>query len=154
MYADAMINSNGLGQMEVSPVNCFKWSGSSQIGHPEIDEQHKRLFLLGETVVVSLANPGEEKLAAAHLQAFIDYAQEHFKYEEYLMQANYPAAERHAKYHASLLLELMAHRKKMQWGQNPDPEGLTSFLWSWLTLHIDIVDRELVAWLKTNERKS
>src|ERR1035437_5539001 len=124
------------------------------IGHPEIDKQHERLFLLGETAVESLTNSDEKNLVVAELRAFIVFAQEHFKYEENLMRlSGYPEADRHARDHASLLMELIGHCTKVQWGQSTNPESMTAFLWNWLILHIDIADRELVAWLKSREPK-
>ncbi|OFZ98784.1 MAG: hypothetical protein A3H35_05545 [Betaproteobacteria bacterium RIFCSPLOWO2_02_FULL_62_17] len=109
------------------------------------NEQHKQLFLLGEVVVKSLINSGDQKLAAAQLQAFIVLAQGNFKYQEVLMRsAGYPDSERHAKYHASLLTELIGHCDRMHWGRNGDRVGLSNFLWNWLILHIDLADREVV----------
>lgn len=129
----------------------FKWTSAIETGHPAIDEQHKRLFVLGRIVAESTIKSGDHKLAAAHLQAFIVSAKEHFEYEESLMFASgYLEAERHAKNHASLLTELTGHRDKVVWGWNADPEGLNSFLWNWLILQIDIADRELVLWLKSH----
>jgi hemerythrin-like metal-binding protein len=134
-------------------VTYFEWSSAIEIGHTEIDAQHKRLLLLGEAVVEPLMNSTEHKPAAAQLQALIDFAQEHFAFEEGLMRsAGYPEAERHAEYHASLLEEFRTYRDKVQRGQKTNPVGLMSFLWSWLNLHIDSADRELVLWLKSHDR--
>ena len=130
----------------------FKWTSAIQIGHPEIDQQHQQLFLLGAAVVDSHKCTGAHKHAASQLQVFIAYAFEHFKYEEGLMRsAGYPLVDRHVKYHASLLSEIMVYCNKVHWGENPNPEGFTKFLWNWLNLHIDISDRELAAWLKSQE---
>ena len=128
----------------------FEWTSDIETGHPEIDEQHKRLLLLGQAAVELLS--AEHKPDATQLQALIDFAQEHFAFEEGLMRsAGYPEAEQHARDHASLLTELLVHCNKVHWGQNTDSVSLTNFLWNWLILHIDIADRELVVWLKTHE---
>ena len=130
----------------------FKWTSAIEIGHAEIDAQHRKLFLLGEAVVESLVDSEEHKLAALQLQTFIAYAREHFKYEEVQMRsAGYPEADRHSKYHASLLAELVMYCNKVHWGQNTDAEALTSFMWNWLILHIDLADREMVVWLKSQD---
>lgn len=133
-------------------MNCFDWTCEIGVGHPEIDRQHKRLFLLGEAVVESLTKSDERKVTVAQLQGFNVFALEHFKYEEGLMRStSYPKAEQHARDHALLLTELIVECENVHWGRNINPEGLTSFLWNWLILHIDIADRELVAWLKSHE---
>ena len=127
----------------------FEWTSDIELGHPQIDEQHKRLLLLGEAVVKPLMDSAEHKPGLAQLQALIDSAEEHFAFEELLMHSvGYSEAEQHAKYHASLLTELRTYCSKAQQGQNTNPVSLISFLWDWLSLHIDSTDRELVAWLR------
>lgn len=131
-------------------VTNFKWTDAHELGHADIDAQHLRMFLLAEAVVDSLIDNGFNRVdvGAAQLQALVDFTEEHFGFEEGLMRSTgYPEAEWHAKYHASLLDELRAFCHKVQRGQIANALGLISFLWNWLHLHIDSVDRELVVWL-------
>jgi hemerythrin len=130
----------------------FEWTTDYIVGHPEIDDQHKRMVLLAEAVVESLINSDEHQPGAAQLQALIDVAQEHFGFEEGLMRlANYPDAEEHAKYHASLLTELRTYCDKVLSGENTKPVGLISFLWDWLVQHIRSADRGLGVWLGSRD---
>ena len=130
----------------------FEWTSAIEIGHPEMDEQHKRLLLLCKAVVEPLTNSAEHKLATKQLQALIEFAQEHFEFEEGLMHsAGYPGAGRHANDHTSLLTELRTYFYRVQRGINTNPVGIISFLWDWLVLHIHSSDRELAAWLKSRE---
>ena len=130
----------------------FEWTVAIELGHPQIDDQHRQMLLLGEAVVDPLLSSAEHQPGAAQLQALIDFAKEHFAFEEGLMRsAAYPGADVHAKYHASLLTELTTYCKKVQRGQHTNPVGLISFLWNWLVLHIDSADRELVLWLRARE---
>ena len=129
----------------------FEWTSAIALGHTEIDEQHKRLLLLAEALVESLLSSAEHKPGAAQLQALIEFAEEHFAFEEGLMRsARYPEAERHAKNHASLLTEITTYAHRVERGQyfNP-PAGLISF--QWFIQHIDEADRDLVVWLKSHE---
>ncbi len=129
----------------------FRWSSDIELGHTEIDEQHKRLLLLGEAVVEQLINSAEHEPGAVQLQVLIDFAQEHFAFEEALMRSvGYPEGAEHAKYHNSLLRELRTYCYRVQRGVHTNPVALISFLWSWIVLHIDLADRNLVAWLKTH----
>jgi len=133
-------------------VTNFEWTNAIEIGHAEIDEQHRRLLLLCTAVIEPLVNSGELEPDAAQLQALVDYAQEHFAFEEGLMRsAGYPEAEWHAKHHASLLEEFRTYFHKVQRGEPANPVGLMSFFWGWLNLHIDSADRELVVWLRSHE---
>ena len=130
----------------------FEWTNVIEIGHGEIDVQHKRLLDLCTDVIELLLNSADLKSGARQLQALIDFTGQHFAFEEGLMRSvNYPELERHSKYHASLLAELRMFYYRVQQGENTDPVGLMSFLWSWLNLHIDSVDRELVDWLRAHE---
>ena len=129
----------------------FKWTSANEMGHPEIDDQHKQLFLLGEAVLESLTHLDEKNIAVAQIKAFIAFAQEHFKYEEGLMRsAGYPGLDQHAKFHASLLADLRVHCDKVQWDPNTNPVDLTNYLCDWLKLHIDLEERDLVAWLRSH----
>lgn len=126
------------------------WPSSILLAHAEIDAQHKRMLLLAEAAVESLANSAGHEPGAAQLQALIAFAEEHFAIEESVMRSTgYPEAERHAKSHASLLNELRAYCGRLQQGRNTVPVGLSDFLW--FTQHIEEADRELVAWLKSRE---
>ena len=129
----------------------FEWTNTLAIGHAQIDKQHEQLLRLCGAVIEPLIKSAELKPDSAQLQTLIDFAQEHFAFEEGLMRsAGYPHAARHAKDHASLLEELRTYRDKQQQDENTNPVGLISYLWGWLNLHIDSADRDLVVWLKSN----
>lgn len=130
----------------------FEWTNTIELGHAQIDEQHKRLLLLCTATIEPLANSSALEPDAAQLQALIDFAKEHFAFEESLMSsADYPKAEWHAKYHASLLEEFRTFWREVPSGQNINTVDLMCFLWGWLNVHIDSADRELVVWLRSHE---
>ena len=132
-------------------MTYFEWTSDIETGHTEIDEQHKRLLLLGEAVAETLMDSPNHNPAAEQLQALIDFAQEHFAFEEGLMRsAGYPGADQHAKYHSSLLTELRTYCFKAQRCLHTNPVG-RFFLWNWIVPHIDSADRDLVVWLKSHE---
>lgn len=132
----------------------FEWNSAIEIGHAEIDEQHRQLLILCSAVIGPLINSAEPKPGAAQLQALIEFTEEHFAFEEGLMRsAGYPEAERHAKYHASLLTDLKTFHFKVVRAQNANPVGLMNYLGRWLNLHIDAADRELVVWLRTHDSR-
>jgi len=135
-------------------MTYFEWTSAIELGHTQIDEQHKHLLLLGKDVVVNtLMNFADHRPPDPRkLQALIDFTQEHFLFEEGLMRsAGYPRADEHAQSHASLLVELMAFCRRVQRELYADPVGLVSPLWKWFALHIDADDRDLAVWLKAHE---
>jgi hemerythrin-like metal-binding protein len=136
------------------PVVYFEWNSQVELGHPLLDEQHKRLFSLSEVVAQTLADSAEHRPAAAALLAVIEFARQHFAAEEGLMRAsNYPGTDAHASLHTSLLAELDEYCRKVQRDRNANltVTGLVAFLWHWLIVHIDSTDRELVGWLQSRE---
>ncbi|MBI4290715.1 MAG: hemerythrin family protein [Betaproteobacteria bacterium] len=133
----------------------FKWTNVIEVGHAEIDAQHRRLLHLCTDVIERLLHSGDPKSSMSQLQELIDFTEEHFEFEEDLMRSvNYPGLDRHAKYHSLLLAELRTFVYRVHQGEGATAVGTMSFLWSWLNLHIDSMDRELTDWLGTHEPDS
>jgi hemerythrin len=135
-------------------VTYFEWTNAIELGHTQIDEQHKQLLLLGKAAVVNtLMKFAEHKPPDQdQLQELIDYTQEHFLYEEDLMRTTgYPRVNEHTESHATLLVELRAFCHRVQRDLHINPVGLVTPLWKWLAEHIDAEDRELVVWLKSHD---
>jgi len=131
----------------------FEWNSQVELGHPLLDEQHKRLFSLSEAVAQTLTNSAELRLVAEALQDLIDFARVHFTAEERLMRdSNYPNTEAHSKFHTLLLAELDEYWLKVQQEGNASltVTALVAFLWHWLILHIDSEDREVVSWVQSH----
>jgi hemerythrin-like metal-binding protein len=133
-------------------MNYFEWTSGIELGHTEIDEQHKRLLLLGEDLVEPLIGSAACEPIDTQLQALIDFAQEHFAFEQDLMQSTgYPGAVEHTTFHTLLLADLRKYGFRVERGLHTDRVGLASFLWHWIVLHIGSEDRNLVIWLKSHE---
>ena len=49
-------------------MTYFELTSASQLGHAKIDQQHRRLLLLGNAVVEPLINSAGRKSRAAQLQ--------------------------------------------------------------------------------------
>jgi hypothetical protein len=56
-------------------VTYFEWTSGIELGHAEIDGQHKRLLLLGEDLVETPISSAAHRPNATQLQALIDFAQ-------------------------------------------------------------------------------
>jgi len=133
-------------------MNYFEWTSGIELGHTEIDEQHKRLLLLGGDLVEPLIGSAACEPIDTQLQALIDFAQEHFAFEQDLMQSTgYPGAVEHTTFHTLLLADLRKYCYRVERGLHTDRVGLASFLWHWIVLHIGSEDRNLVIWLKSHE---
>jgi hemerythrin len=132
----------------------FEWNSQVELGHPLIDQQHKRLFSLSEAVAQTLADSEARRPAEEALRALIDFVRVHFATENGLMrEADFPDAGEHARAHGQLLAELEEYCRKVQQGKNASltVTGLVAYLWHWLIMHINAADRELVVWLRSRE---
>ena len=132
----------------------FEWNSQIELGHSLLDEQHKRLFSLGEAIAETLADSADHQPVVSALLALIDFVRHHFATEEGLMRAsNYPGVDAHARLHTFLLAELDEYCRKVQRDRvaNLTVTGLVAFLLNWLVVHIDSTDRELVDWLRSRE---
>jgi hemerythrin len=132
----------------------FEWNSQIELGHPLLDEQHKRLFSLSEAVAETLAGAPDRRPVEVALRALIDFVRVHFATEDGLMRAaDFPDADEHASSHALLLAELDEYCRKVQREENTGVTvtGLVAFLWNWLITHINAADRELVIWLRSRE---
>jgi len=140
-------------KLDVQQLAPFEWQRLFELGHEEIDKQHKRLFLLGKAVIVPPTGMGEHTSSAERLLQLTDFAKTHFAFEESLMKATaYPDAHRHVNMHSSLLADLSRYCASVHWnwGWDDIPEELFDFLWSWLAQHIDSSDRDMVAWINSH----
>lgn len=129
----------------------FQWKPEIALGHLQIDQDHRQMFLLAEAIVEPLLDSTALRRNGAPLQALITFTRKHFAYEEQLMRSsNYPEAAVHANYHAALLIALDSYCSKLARGSNTNPSSFIAFLWDWLVLHIGSVDRKLVTWLASH----
>lgn len=114
-----------------------------------IDAQHARLSQLVEELGDSAIKSRDGKPDLAKLREVIDYAEQHFRFEEAVMaSAGYRARDRHAEVHAQLLADLSRWRTSRQPADMPDLFRLVEWLWQWLLEHIDTEDSELRTWLQ------
>lgn len=79
------------------------WSNQYSLNHTVIDEQHKKLFEISNTIEVLGLQTCKEDLAAL-LKELFAYMREHFSEEEAYMQSiAYPLLEEHRKMHEEII---------------------------------------------------
>jgi len=129
-------------------MSLFAWKSEFDVGHSEIDSQHKRLFeIAAELHAAMLAGKGHAALDRI-LSSLIAYTKLHFATEEGLMQKHhYPDYSHHKAEHDSLTGQVLAFQKEFQSGQKTITIDLMKFLSGWLTHHIGGTDRKIAAFL-------
>lgn len=104
-----------------------------ELGHPEIDAQHRRIFEI-------VAQADEGKSATKILDEFYAYAGDHFTAEERIAEDHNVLDDDHVAAHHALLDKIAVCRVETK-QMNP---VVRQFLVDWVTQHIDKEDRELV----------
>lgn len=124
------------------------WSETIEVGLPDIDEQHKQLFDLAAT----FRGASDQVRVMKTLAALCDYANNHFRDEESMLQAiDYPRLAEHKADHArfrQLLFDLLEDARGMTLDQIA--ERVETLIYGWLYQHILTVDADYVPAVKAD----
>lgn len=118
------------------------WSNDLSVNIKEIDQQHKKLVDLINTLHEAM-RVGQGKTALEKILAeLIVYTQTHFAYEESLMAKHgYATAAAHKKEHDDLAATVVDTQKQYASGQLVMSVEVLQFLKQWLTKHIQVTDK-------------
>jgi len=135
--------------VDMSGMSLFDWKSELNVGHPEIDSQHQRLFrIAGEMHAAMLAGKGRAIMEKI-LENLVAYTKLHFASEEGLMQKHrYPEYPKHKAEHDKLTAQVVAFQKEFQIGHKSISIDLMKFLSDWLNHHIGETDRKIAAFLR------
>lgn len=128
--------------------HLIRWDSKFAIGIPAIDSQHRKLFMLCNSLHSSLNNKSlgaswEEEFSYT-LKECVEYVKVHFKSEEVLMQAaGFAGYKEHKKVHEDFV------RKVLEFSQSEDHSigmafKLVRFLYEWILSHIAHDDKLFV----------
>ncbi len=93
--------SGDTGTDEPAPI---KWQKSYETGHPVIDTQHRRLFILGNALINAVASKLPHSDLEWLIDELIDYITRHFCAEESVLIAiDHPNFTEHQALHRALL---------------------------------------------------
>jgi len=135
-------------------VRVAKWSESLETGDPEVDAQHRALYVLVNDLNADALIGGDRAMASSVLARILDYATTHFATEERLMeQTSYADAEHHIALHrefARKATELVAAHNA---GHGKSLRELASFMEDWLETHIGEEDKRLIRHVRASRSK-
>lgn len=131
------------------------WRPQFRIGHDDIDDDHRYLILLINTVELVLRFPEDARNVELALGELRRYAQRHFEREERIQIAcGYLHLDQHKLEHRRLLVELDALIERVSLALGDSTKGLeaimeqspviTQFLRKWLIDHVIKSDMQLV----------
>lgn len=117
------------------------WSEKLAIGVPLIDEQHRQIIDLINTLQENIER-GELTRAEQTLSALVEHKIAHCAYEETLLQkSGFPFLKPHKKAHHDYIEECRAYMQRMQQGDYILPKAL-SFIKPWMVRHIRGEDQD------------
>jgi hemerythrin-like metal-binding protein len=134
-------------------MSRFEWTPDLETGHPDIDDQHKGLFELANTLDAALtAQSSDAEAIGDAIWGLTDYVVQHFADEEALMrESGYPKARAHKMLHERLTGETLRLSADYFNGQRIAAERIAPFVTSWLQEHILAEDVVLVSHVKNAE---
>jgi hemerythrin len=110
----------------------FKWDNSFSVANEEIDQQHKMLFDLANSIGDDLNQQRIKK----NIIVLYKYTREHFAAEEQMMKRiSYPKFEEHKELHKDLITKLNTISAQ-PFEDDESVYDFITFMYDWLTHHI------------------
>lgn len=126
------------------------WHDGYKVGIETIDNQHRHLFEIADTLysVITSGVPPTKAAVKDLLDQCADYVKLHFSHEEELMDdAQYPASLGHKQAHMAFTTAVKNVITDFSEGKEINLVELYAFISDWLVEHIILVDRSLGSYL-------
>jgi hemerythrin-like metal-binding protein len=129
-------------------VKDIVWSRVLSVGIDEIDEDHRKLVSIFNTLNHAVIEGESPDYLAAVLEELINCTVWHFSHEERLMlKHRYPEADAHKAEHRDLIGSAKALQEKILAANKGVAEDHLLFLERWLAEHILTADMRLGSYL-------
>lgn len=131
-------------------MDRFPWDPRLETGDPDIDDQHRRLFELANTLQSTCDEfCDEHDMIGDAVYSLVEYAVEHFADEEAFMErCSYPQTWPHRALHAHMSARITQLAANYMNGQEPAPETIAQLATDWLSDHILAEDMQLVEYAR------
>lgn len=127
------------------------WSEKYNTGINIIDEQHKKLIAILNSLYESFVDRTTNEKIKEIVKEMADYTEYHFGVEEkYFKEFNYEDMEEHLAQHRYFVDQVKEFQRDMESGKVSVTFKLMNFLRSWLIEHINGTDRKYIALFKEN----
>ena len=131
----------------------FEWAQDMVIDHGPIDEDHKKLVELVNTLHDATSQGRGREVVGRLLTTLIHDTADHLHKEESVMAAaGYPHLDRHKTGHQEFVDSLNDLQRKYQAGSITVASQLSAVLRDWLSLHIRRYDKDLHHFMRQTER--
>ncbi len=132
----------------------FQWNQEYSVNVGQLDEQHKKLVEMINTLDNSMKSGDRIETIRVILDELLDYTAYHFETEERLLvQYGYPRVENHRKEHDALSWRVLDLRTRFDSGAGVEAKEILDFLTDWLKNHILFSDKQYGSFLNSKGLK-
>ncbi|MBK7629982.1 MAG: hemerythrin family protein [Ignavibacteriales bacterium] len=136
-------------------METITWSKNYETGHPIVDGQHKKLFVLINNINAGISEKKSKDMLLEIIDGLSAYVETHFKTEEDLMiSANYPDYPTHKQEHDSLRDQAGKLIQLFKLDKVDLTATISKFLSDWLKHHINEIDIKMIKWVQEQEKKN
>ncbi|RUM45353.1 MAG: bacteriohemerythrin [Desulfocapsa sp.] len=126
----------------------MRWSTALSVGINSIDEQHKVLINLINTLFREMNSGKGRQAVSSALSKLIEYTGSHFAYEENIFDKhNYSGTDAHKEIHRKLVAQVVDFQRQFESGEKDISLELMEFLKDWLVQHIKGTDKKYSSFL-------
>ena len=128
------------------------WSEEFELGCPQIDAQHKRLFELVNNLVKACTEGYDRKILNETLDFLVNYTVEHLRdEEEFQLRYGYPGFEHHKQLHEDF--KVIVGEKVQEFKESGSTTDLSNsvnkVVVQWLVQHIQREDKKIGDYYKS-----
>jgi hemerythrin-like metal-binding protein len=132
---------------------AFKWTAEHSVHLPEVDAEHRSLFLLAASLRSLIAKGAPIPAVEEKLQALLSEAEDHFTHEERMMRrARYTLLAWHKSQHDALRKRAKACVRCICAGELEAGKEFLDFLARWLPDHMAVADNMMGAAIRNYQR--
>ena len=128
-------------------IKFVEWQDTYSVGIPALDEQHKQVLKILNSIFASLKGRREPKALAADLKRLWVFTLTHFSYEETLLEVvEYPRLGEHRQKHSKMKSQTSLYIAGLNVRQ-PDEIAILNFIKDWWINHINGDDKDYMDYL-------
>ena len=136
-------------------MSLFEWSADYELDIPQIDDQHKELVKMINTLYDSIQEGHSSETVNQTLNRLLQYVEVHFETEEHVMQERqYPGYQQHLLQHENLRHKVLDLKKEQLQGREIATFELLNFLVDWLKNHISTEDVAIARYIHDLDRSN
>jgi len=126
----------------------IEWDNAFSVGNQQIDEHHKKFFLIINSLYDSMKTGEREEVLLTVLREMKQYAEYHFKAEESLMKMySFPDYSNHKAEHEEAIQKVNKFMVDYERREDKLAIDVLNFLSNWLQNHILQTDRKYIPFI-------